>query len=124
MFNQDFGPCCGNHDACYGACGVDKGGCDQNFFLCLLDTCAGLYPGKFNRYTLNYERCIQSAELYYRGVKNYGFDAFCSAQSANCTCGTPTPPAAPAAPAPPAPPPRKPPREAPIGPGKGNRPLY
>lgn len=76
-----FGECCKGHDICYGTCSEGFSGCNNDFYGCMLATCAPflVLPPVFLA-------CTGAATTYYLAVAFLGDDAFDKATKEFCDC--------------------------------------
>src|SRR5260370_11316937 len=89
-FHKDvsFESACKNHDICYGTCNSNKDSCDTAFRDDLNALCVAAYPNNDK----DTKQCLAVANIYYLFVRNFGGDAYTTAQLRDCTCCNMGPP--------------------------------
>ena len=80
-FNADFTPACNTHDACYGTCGNNKGGCDDSFYTGMMNIC----DRTFGTSSI-LSNCKIVGAAYYWAVVSFGGSYFNGGQKEGCKC--------------------------------------
>ncbi|KAM7190055.1 phospholipase A2 [Naviculisporaceae sp. PSN 640] len=79
--NLTFGQCCDGHDICFGTCSEGFAKCNNDFYGCMLASCAPLFVVPAAGLA-----CTGAASTYYLAVRFLGDEPFAQATKDHCEC--------------------------------------